>query len=518
MAPNRTPTLRRTRLLVASALAGSMLLASCGGDPAGEAGPKVLNLSMPAPAVSLDPAAMMTTSMWATTLAYDSLIGLNPKGEMVPALAESWGYVGNENKEFEIKLRSGVKFSDGTELNADVVIANLEHYREEAPQGAKLNNIQTMTAVDPLTVNLKLAKPQPNLTEYFTPPKGAGAMASGEALKSPDKMATQSFGAGPYVLDPASSVAKDTYTYVPNKHYWSPGTIHWDKVVLKVIENPNTVLAALKSRQLDLATGDFTTAAAAKAAGLDVQTIPRQWFGVTLADREGKLVKALGDVRVRQALNYAVNRQKIVDGLLAPYGIVSDQIMMPGQPGYQDKPFYTYDVAKAKQLLAEAGYPNGFDLAVTTQNKRGIGLVTQAIVDDWKQIGIKVNLTTDPDQGTYSPNQVSGKWPVFGLGYGTDGDIHYMTPAVFQPTGKTWNPLGTSDPNIDRMFTEAAANPDENAREGIYKQMIGYLVEQAWFVPVALLPNFFYARDTVRGLELSPNNQFAAITYVEPAV
>jgi peptide/nickel transport system substrate-binding protein len=142
-----------------------MLLTGCsGGDPADDNGPKVLNLSMPAPAVSLDPAAMMTTSMWATTLAYDSLIGLNPKGELVPALAESWGYVGDENKEFELKLRSGVKFSDGTELNADVVIANLEHYREEAPQGAKLNNIETMTAVDPLTVNLKLKKPQPNLT------------------------------------------------------------------------------------------------------------------------------------------------------------------------------------------------------------------------------------------------------------------------------------------------------------------------------------------------------------------
>jgi len=509
---------RRPHLLVASVLAGAMLLTSCsGGDPAGGDGPKVLNLSMPAPAVSLDPAAMMTTSMWATTLAYDSLIGLSPKGELVPALAESWGYVGNENKEFEIKLRPGVKFSDGTDLTAEVVIANLEHYRDEAPQGAKLDNIRAMTAVDPLTVDIELAKPQPNLTEYFTPPKGAGAMASGEALKNPEKMATESFGAGPYVLDPVNSVAKDSYTYIPNKNYWNPDAIHWDKVVLKVIENPNTVLAALKSGQIDLATGDFTTAAAADAAGLTVSTIPRQWFGVTLADRGGKLAKPLGDVRVRQALNYAVDRQKIVDGLLAPYGIPSDQIMMPGQPGFQDKQFYTYDVTKAKQLLAEAGYPNGFDLAVTTQNKRGIGLVTQAIADDWKQIGIKVDLTTDPDQGTYSPNQVSGKWPVFGLGYGTDGDIHYMTPAVFQPTGKTWNPLGTSDPTIDRMYEEAAANPDQNARNVIYKDMIAYLVEQAWFVPVALLPNFFYARDTVQPLELSPNNQFAAITYVEPA-
>lgn len=517
MAPARFP-LRGPRLFVASALAGALLLTGCsGGDPAGGDGPKVLNLSMPAQAVSMDPAAMMTTSMWATTLAYDSLIGLNPKGELVPALALSWGYVGTENKEYEIKLRPDVKFSDGTALTAEVVIANLEHYREEAPQGAKLNNIQTMTAVDPLTVNLKLAKPQPNLTETFTPPKGAGAMASGEALKNPDSMATNSFGAGPYVLDAANSVAKDSYTYVPNKNYWNPDAIHWDKVVLKVIANANTVLAALKSGQIDLATGDITTAKAAEAAGLNVQTVPRQWFGVTLADREGKLVKALGDVRVRQALNYAVDRQKIVDGLLAPYGIPSDQIMMPGQPGYQDKPFYTYDVAKAKALLAEAGYPNGFDLAVTTQNKRGIGLVTQAIVDDWKQIGVTVDLTTDPDQGTYSPNQVSGKWPVFGLGYGTDGDIHYMTPAVFQKTGKTWNPLGTSDANVDRLFDEAAA-ADEETRNTIYKEMIGYLVEQAWFVPVALLPNFFYARDTIGGLELSPNNQFAAITYIEPAL
>lgn len=174
-------------------------------------------------------------------------------------------------------------------------------------------------------------------------------------------------------------------------------------------------------------------------------------------------------------------------------------------------------MTKAKQLLADAGYPDGFELAVTTQEKRGIGLVTQAIVGDWKKIGIKVNLTTDADQGTYSPNQVSGNWPVFGIGYGTNGDVHYMTPIAFQPVGKTWNPLGSHDAELDSMFEAAASNPDEAARKTIYQKMIGRVVERAWFVPVALMPNFFYARDTIKGLELSPNNQFAAITYVEPA-
>lgn len=280
----------------------------------------------------MDPARMMTTAMWATTLAYDSLIGLDPQGNLVPGLAVSWKYKDAANEEFELKLQPDVVFSDGSPLTADVVIANFEHYYETTPLGSWMNDA-TMTAVDELTVNLKLSEPQPNLPQNLTPERGAGAMASGEALKDPDSMASKSFGAGPYVLDSASTVPKDHYTYVPNDKYWNRDAIHWDKVVLKVIPNPNTVLSAMKSGQVDLATGEFTTAEAAEEAGLNVQSIPRQWFGVTLAERDGKLVEALGDTRVRQALNYAVDRQKIVDGLLKPYGIPTDQIMMSGQPG-----------------------------------------------------------------------------------------------------------------------------------------------------------------------------------------
>ncbi|MDQ7905553.1 ABC transporter substrate-binding protein [Phytohabitans sp. ZYX-F-186] len=498
----------RWRLTTIGLVALTLLAAGCSGSTAATTGEKVLRLGMPAPAVSLDPAKAVTDALWVTELAYDPLIFRASDGSLQPRLAESWSYIGDNNTLFELKLRAGVKFSDGTPLNADVVKRNFEHYADASSAASKIKMFSQLEVVDDLTLRIHLSEPHPAMPELFTQAKFVGDLASGEALAKPDLMTTQTYGAGPYVLDPKATVPKDTYTFVRNTHYWKPEAAYYDKVVVKVIANANTALAALKTGQIDAIQGDFTTADAAKQAGLQVASTPRQWFGVIVGDADGKLVPELKDVRVRQALNYAVNREKIAKGLLGDNGVPTEQIVMPGQSGYNTTSFYTYDPAKAKDLLREAGHPNGFTLPVTTNTKRGLSLVVQAMVDDWKAIGITVDLKTEANDGTYSEAQTAAKLPVFGVSFGSDGEIHNLGTTLFQ-NSKTFNPFGISDPTVDKLRADAAAIPTVEGREALYKQLIRRLVETGRYVPVVAVPIYYYANDSIKGLAVSPSAQQA---------
>jgi peptide/nickel transport system substrate-binding protein len=516
--PHRRPGGGRLRAIAAGLLATSLLVAGCSdsGTEAGAGSAAVLNLGMPVPAVTYDPAKAVTDSLWITELAYDPLIYRASNGELEPRLAESWSYIGSDNALFEMKLRSGVKFSDGSPLTADVVKRNFEHYADASSAKSKIAMFEKLEVVDDLTIRIHLSEPHPAMPELFTQAKFVGDLASGPALDDPDLMTANSFGAGPYMIDAKATVAKATYTFVPNPHYWNPDGVHYDKVVVKVIDNANTALNALKTGQIDAVQGDFTTAQAAEAAGLQVAYTPRQWFGVIVGDADGTLVPALRDPRVRQAMNYAIDRKKISDGLLGKYGQPTEQIVMPGQSGYSEDAFYTYDPTRAKALLAEAGFPNGFTLPVTTSTKRGLGLIVQAMAEDWKAVGIKVELTTEANDGTYSEAQTAAELPVFGVSFGSDGELHNMGSTLYQ-NSSTFNPFKIKDPQIDTLRTDAAVTADQANREVVYRQLVRRLVETGRFVPVVAGQIFYYANDKVAGLEVTPTSQQADPADFRPA-
>lgn len=508
--PQRRPGRGRLRAVAAGVLAASLVLSGCSGTASdGEAGgARVLNLGMPVPAVTYDPAKAVTDSLWITELAYDPLIYRASNGKLEPRLAQSWSYIGSDNTLFEMKLRPDVKFSDGTPLTADVVKRNLEHYADASSAASKIAMFEQIEVVDDLTVRIHLSEPHPAMPELFTQAKFVGDLASGPALDDPDVMTTDTFGAGPYMIDAKATVAKATYTFVPNPHYWNPDGVHYEKVVVKVIDNANTALNALKTGQIDAVQGDYTTAQAAEEAGLQVAHTPRQWFGVIIGDANGTLVPQLKDERVRQALNYAIDRQKISDGLLGKFGAPTEQVVMPGQSGYSDDAFYGYDPARARSLLAEAGFPNGFSLPVTTNPKRGLGLIVQAMADDWKAIGIDVKLTTEANDGTYSKAQTAAELPVFGVSFGSDGELHNLGSTLYQKSS-TFNPFKIQDPEIDALRTKAAAIPDADEREVVYRQLVRRLVETGRYVPVVAGQIFYYANDKIAGLEITPTSQQA---------
>lgn len=491
------------RTMVAALLATATLLASaCSGTGSGATSETSSTLTAGAPFApnSLDPAKINPAYHWYTDLAYEPLIYWAPDGSLQPGLATAWRYIGEGNMEFELELRPDVEFSDGSALDADVVKANIDHFRQEGMSTtAYLAAVKLVNVIEPLKLRLTLSEPNPLLPKLFTQVYLIGNMISSKALSQPDKLASQTFGAGQYVLDPKETVTNDHYTYVRNPRYWDKNRVKYDKVVVKNLPNENTRLAALKTGQVDVIEATYATADAAKSAGLQISSAPVVFTGLALADRGGEQVRALKDVRVRQALNYAVDREKITKGLFGEYGVVTEQIVLPGQEGYSDENIYDYDPDKAKQLLVEAGYADGFTLPVVTTAFTTD--VTQAMTDDLKAVGVRLEITADGDANKYMQDMASKKFAAYGIGFGSQ-PVHLMGPALFLPAAAQFNPFGSSDAEVESLYSKAAA-ADTDSRAALDQQLIARLNEQAWFVPVAFIPVLNYAASTVSGVELS---------------
>ncbi|MYW91696.1 hypothetical protein G3I59_14060 [Amycolatopsis rubida] len=501
--------------IVAISAVTVLITASCAAktsQASDESGTLTVGFSAAPP--SLDPAKTTGNGQAFLFLAYDPLIYRDQDGALKPRLATSWNYVGTGNKVFELHLRAGVRFSDGSPLTADTAKANFDYLRKVGVGTAgKVAKDATVTVVDPLTIRLTLTAANPDLPTVLSQDTMPG-LISGRALADPATLAKQTQGTGPFVLDPAATVPNDRYTYTANPQFWDKANVHYQKVVVRVIPNPNTALAAIKTGQVDVIGGNYTTVASAKAAGLNVAYAPFTFMGLVLADRAGTVVPALRDPRVRQALNYAVDRQKITRALFGEYGTPTEQIQLPGRDGSVQKTVYQHDPAKARQLLAEAGYANGFALPALTTSAASSNLVVQAIADDLKQVGVTLELTNDADTTKYQQDMRSKKWGAFGIAFGSL-TTHQMAQVLLRPGG-FYNPFDSDDPGLTARYAEAAAAPPDQ-RAQLDRQIISRVVDQGWFVTVTFSPLFYFSRAGVTNVRVSPGEPVANPVEWRPA-
>lgn len=515
-----SPLSRRDFTRAGLLLATGVTVGACSSDgsptPRSSGSTKTLRIGQSSPPNSLDPARINQAFEWYVNLAYDPLIYKAPDGSLQPRLAKSFRYIGEGNTEFEMTLRDGVKFSDGSPLTADVVVRNIEYFRKAGGQAVPhLAPIRTVRAVDPGTIRLTLSQPHPLIPMLFTQDYLAGNVISGKALDTPDRLAKETFGAGPYVLDASKTVANDRYVYRPNPEYWNADDIQYDEVSIKVIPNPNTAVSALQTGQLDVIQGDFTTAESAEKAGLQVTWTPLVFVGLAFADRDGSLLRPLGDVRVRQAINYALDRKTLATAVFGKYGTPTEQIVPPGWSGYNDDHFYEYDVNRARTLLNDAGYPNGFAMPTLTTSFANQELIVLAIADQLRKIGITLDITSESDTAVYVEKLTSGKFPAYGIGYGSQ-PVHLMGAGLFLPNAGIFNPRKSSDPELDARFQRAAAAPAGKSAT-LDRQVVRWLAGNAWFAPAAISPVFFFANDTVAGIEPTPGQPIANPVSWHPA-
>jgi peptide/nickel transport system substrate-binding protein len=508
---------RRTALTIAVVVLG-LAGAGCGSSDRGTARPdSTLDVAYNQPPSRLDPALIDQASEWLVDFAYDPLIGMDDAGKPVPALAESWRYVGSGNRVFELTLRKGVRFSDGAPLTAEGVKAHLDYVRKaNGPNAQYLAGVRSITATGPLTVRIDLAVPNPLMATMLSHQYVVGDVISPKALKSPASLAKRTAGAGPYVLDPGATVSGDHYTYRRNPGYWDPEAVHYDRVVVKVIANANSTLNALKTGQVEVAAGDFTTVKGATAAGLTVKSTPQVAVGLLLADRDGQQVPALGDVRVRQAINFAIDRDAIVKALFGTYGKPTTQTT--NSDGYDPAldGYYPYDPERAKALLAQAGYADGFTLPVLSTALMSGDLITQAIAGQLEQVGIHVKAKSVTNLTQYASDLFGGKAPAAIMGYGSQ-PMYLEGPGLYLPKAP-FNPFGSTDAQVEALYAQLTTAPSDQvvaASRAIEKR----LVELGWFAPVGFSPLVYYADASVDpdSLQTSPQAPIPAITRVRPA-
>lgn len=479
---------RKVLTLAASLVVASLALSACGGGGSttsdSNASPKVLTLGTSAGPTSFDPGqAQEGHPIPYYQAVYDTLIRRAPDGAFEPMLAESWDYNTNAT-ELTLQLRKDVKFSDGTAFDAAAAKANLDSFRTgTGPQAATLKLVTEVIADGDSTLKLELSAPEPGLLFYLS--NAAGFMGSPAALGT-EAIKTEPVGSGPYILDLKATTTGSEYTFVKNKHYWAPELQHYDKIVMKPMSDITARINALVSGQIDGTLLDPKTADQADKAGLVEHSQTSDWSGLVIADRGGKIVPALGDVKVRQAINYALDRESILKQLQRGRGEETTQIFGTASSAFVESldKDYTYDPKKAKKLLAEAGYADGFTVQIPNP---GFDQALIAVLSDQLgAVGIKTEIVEVP--GTQYISEISsGKYPIFWMSLFQPSTWVTINQAV--APAALFNPFHYEDDKVSALITDIQTATDDATDKSKSQELNKYLVEQGWF-------NTWYRRDS----------------------
>ena len=474
--------LRRTAL---SLIGSSVLVAATGcagsGTRGSGSGQKTFTMSAFPTGNSLDPWKTQL-SQYVAAATYDTLTHINADGTVVPWLAASWDY--SDATTLVMELRADVVFTDGTRFDAAAVKANIEYAKSVTPSNVAalpyLSYVRSVDVVSKSKVRFNLTAPQPDLPYGFS--QQAGWMVSPTALKNPKVLADTAVGSGPYILDKSGTTTNKTYAFTRNKSYWA-GDIQWprfDKLVVQLITDPTASYNAARSGQIDYT----TVTAGTEISGWKIsEGAACAFFGFTIFDTAGKINKPLGDVRVRQAMNYAIDREAILKSVLGGHGDVNASTPFGWEStGYKRKidSYYTYDVAKAKALLRQAGYPNGFSIKVL--NNPQWDQMAQALAGYLRKVGIDVQLSNHGDDFVQQVN--SGKWAMATSLQAVTG-LPYSDFTFLMTKSSSMNPLGNSNASVNTLLAKAVSAKGDEQKQ-LYAQLAEYGAEQAWYVIPAL--------------------------------
>ena len=464
-----------------------------------------LTVAVPAPATGINPASVNTAFGDFAAIAYEPLIRLSPGGKYTAGLAQSWK-VAAGNKSMTLTLRDNVTFADGTPVTAAAVKASLDYCASKASVNRQtLKDLESVTTSGEHEVTVTLKEANPLFESMLSQKQGCGMIISPAGLKDPAKLTVDatSAGAGPYIYQPGQSVSGDTYTYTANPKYFDKARQHYKTIVLKVMAQPQAALNALTTGQVDLANGDLTTAKQVSGnKSLQVAWTPFVWSGLNLIDRGGQTTKAMGDVRVRQAINYAIDRKSLTTALLGQFGVPTDQPSVKGTDGWSQEAadVYSYNPTKAKQLMAQAGYSGGFDLPVISVAFGGLDTLTTALTPMLAKIGVRLKVKVATDEKTYLDGQYNHRYSASAVGYGS-GPMYSMGMGLVDPTALPFNGFGTNDPKANTLLAKLrTASADQQGT--IAQELNLYLVRQAWFAPVAFGPVLYYGRSGLGGLSV----------------
>ncbi|QNE13428.1 ABC transporter substrate-binding protein [Pseudarthrobacter sp. NBSH8] len=471
-------------------VSAALALTACGGGATGGAGTaaaKTTSLTLGAVQEirSWDPAqAHVGHFLQPYQAAYDSLILREPDGKLSPMLATEWKY-NDTNTKLTVDLRTDVTFSDGAKFDAEAAKANLDHFKTaNGPQMAQLTAVSDVKVVDADTIELNLKSPDPSLEFYLS--QAAGLMGSPKALGT-EGIKTEPVGSGPYVMDKAATVKDSQSVFTARKDYWNKDLQKFEKVTFKTLIDLTARTNALVSGQVDATLLDPKTGKQADGAKMKLVSTEVDWQGLLLMDRDGTKNPALGNVKVRQAINYAFDRKTIVDQVLMGQGAPTSQPFGKASGAWTEnlENYYSYDPAKAKALLKEAGYETGvvLDVPAVPGFETQLAVVKQQLSD----IGITLNVGA-AITNTYTTDISAQKFTAIFFSL-FQGEPWVATNQIVS-TKALYNPFKNTTPELQAKI-DAVEHGGKDA--GTLAQEVNkYVVEQAWFAPLYRVNQMYY--------------------------
>lgn len=491
--------------------------ASQGGAPSGG----TFNIGIGVDLDTIDPAQQTTTTVQnVVDYGVQTLIKLDKEGKVTPQLAKSWE-TSEDGEVLTLQLRDDVKFQDGTDFNATAAKFNLDRLiggKVKVPIGGAFTVIDSVDAPDASTLKINLKYPDPNLLNNL------GITTS--AMISPDSATKEGntfenivtpVGTGPYQF---VSFQKGTQlTYKRYDDYWGEKP-YYSEVVFQIIPEANSREAGLRSGQLQMIMNPPVTDLEALKATPSLETLNAP------SDRSIFIAFNVGsaqfdNVQVRQALNYAVNKDAIIENVLFGTVDIMDSPLPSSLNGYCKVGEYKYDPDKAKALLKEAGATN---LSVTMGAPTGRYLqdqqAAQAIATNLRAVGVEVNVST-MDWPSYQATMQDPEGPF---------DMHMLgwapgaldAPTQFQMFQKaSWPPTGLatafySNPEVEKLLSDGAKELDETKRNDEYCQAQKIIWDDApWLFLWSQTLSLAYQSD-IDGISYTPNEKFDTV-YAKPA-
>ncbi|MCH6265040.1 glutathione ABC transporter substrate-binding protein [Neobacillus citreus] len=477
-----------------------------------------LTIAVSANLISMDPQDTNDTlsgSIQSTML--EGLVGFDKDMKMIPVLAESYE-ASDDAKVFTFKLRQGVKFHDGTPFNAEAVKVNIDRVanpENKLKRYSMFELVEKTEAVDEYTFRVTLKEPFGAMLNNFAHP--AARLMSPAAIEKYGKdVATHPVGTGPFKF--AEWDQSDHLSVEKNPDYWQKGLPKVDGIKFKPVPENGARVAMLQTGEADYIY-PIPTEQAESINGKDGIVVENKQSIVARYMTMNTTKKPYNDVKVRQAINYAINKEAFLKVVYSGYGSKLDSIIPEKLQFYSKQTPYPYDPEKAKKLLKEAGYENGFETTIWGANSSTTMKAMEFIQQQLSQVGIKVSVVP-MESGTLSDkiwNVQNPKDAEVELYYGgwssSTGDADWgIRPLLAGQSAppKSYNTAYYENKKVDELIKSALQTADSGKRKEAYAEIQKLVWEDAPWAYLVVDDTISGKKNYVDGIYLLPDGAMNA--------
>ncbi|MFF3100145.1 nickel ABC transporter substrate-binding protein [Viridibacillus arvi] len=499
---------------------------------------KVVTFSMTGDIGDLNPHTYFPNEFFSQAMVYESLVYYGKGGEIQPWLAESWD-ISKDGKEYVFHLRKDVEFSDGSKFNAAIVKKNFDTILDNRKQHEwveLINQIKNTEAVDKYTFKLTLHKSYyPTLQEltYIRPLRFVGEAAFPDSQDTFKDGLKSQIGTGPWVL---SEYKKNEFAvFTRNEKYWGTKP-KVDKVVVKVITDGESRVLAFEKNELDFIFGNGVISQDSfqflKDSGKYETKLSEPTATRTLLFNTNK--EATKDHKVRLALNYAFNKQAVIDNIFYGMEKKADTLFPPVLEYTKiDINPYDYDVAKAEQLLDEAGWKKVEGKPFREKDGKELQLeflfnstdniqksIAEFVQGDYRKLGIDIKLTSQ-ETNTFWTTAFQGNYDIlFTSTWAVPFDPHSYLASITTDSengGPDYTALlGLPEKKeIDEKIKKVLLTTDEKERKMLYTDILSTLHDRAVYLPISYQSNVAVYHKNISGLDFLPQEAEVPLTTID---